>query len=587
MVEKAWFEMRELRKRKLNDAVWIPLRSTGHFAKTGDFGHLGYIDEYYGVGSIVVPLKYRSTAAKLGWSDIGPSQHDAPYVDEGEYVAADRYRFWQEEGEGTRLVFDIYTHGAHSQDWILHPDIILGFGLIREGDYWLAPADGYVEVVRIRRDAAGHMMAIEIRAEHLKDYLAARQAGLYVTSYRSRQMVLPTQEFVWTPEEWEHADGVRWQGHVTAIHEGGMRYGERAAVFHVGHKNFDGELDVPVLPHPLEGEFDSKNWEVEHAGRKVFSVEGEFWKEEWVEPGLLSTRIREDKQPSTTSFIVDASGQRFNGDQLTKGGRWLWFRPDVIPALGHRRGGSLEWYTRFTGGVTCIPSSRIHYGTNHQGLVNVYAKDIGYLPEWQQRIWAGFNVSPEGGVSEELQMAQVKGEPAQTQAPELFLPRALERINQVSMKRFATMLMREHEQLGSIVERTHRFRALDSQGLFALAKDLARVTADQFDARAIRKLLRPDVDEKLGSLKCVEKLLSKDIGTDRARSVLGPLFGVWELRLGDAHLPKGDQEAAFQLVGVNRSLPLVHQGAQLIAFCVATLYDIAYILEHKTEVPPS
>ncbi len=184
-------------------------------------------------------------------------------------------------------------------------------------------------------------------------------------------------------------------------------------------------------------------------------------------------------------------------------------------------------------------------------------------------------------------MAQVKGEPAQTQAPELFLPRALERINQVSMKRFATMLMREHEQLGSIVERTHRFRALDSQGLFALAKDLARVTADQFDARAIRKLLRPDVDEKLGSLKCVEKLLSKDIGTDRARSVLGPLFGVWELRLGDAHLPKGDQEAAFQLVGVNRSLPLVHQGAQLIAFCVATLYDIAYILEHKTEVPPS
>jgi len=33
-------------------------------------------------------------------------------------------------------------------------------------------------------------------------------------------------------------------------------------------------------------------------------------------------------------------------------------------------------------------------------------KDIAYLPEWQQRIWSAFNVSPEGGVSDELLASQ-------------------------------------------------------------------------------------------------------------------------------------------------------------------------------------
>jgi hypothetical protein len=58
-------------------------------------------------------------------------------------------------------------------------------------------------------------------------------------------------------------------------------------------------------------------------------------------------------------------------------------------------------------------------------LLNAYAKDVAFLPEWLQRVWAGFNVSPEGKVSAELFLAQGRGEPAGTQTPEPFFPLVL------------------------------------------------------------------------------------------------------------------------------------------------------------------
>ena len=73
---------------------------------------------------------------------------------------------------------------------------------------------------------------------------------------------------------------------------------------------------------------------------------------------------------------------------------------------------------------------RLRRPTN--GLINAYAKDILLLPEWRQRPWAGFNISPEGGVSDDLFDAQVKGIPAKTQAPGPFLQRGIEVRNQLA-----------------------------------------------------------------------------------------------------------------------------------------------------------
>ena len=48
----------------------------------------------------------------------------------------------------------------------------------------------------------------------------------------------------------------------------------------------------------------------------------------------------------------------------------------------------------------------MHFGVNALGFVNVFAKDIGFLREWEQQIWAGFNVGPEGGREEFLGLGE-------------------------------------------------------------------------------------------------------------------------------------------------------------------------------------
>lgn len=216
---------------------------------------------------------------------------------------------------------------------------------------------------------------------------------------------------------------------------------------------------------------------------------------------------------------------------------------------------------------------------NDIGLVNVYAKDIGILAEWKQRIWAGFNVGPDGGVSKELLAAQAEGSPANTPAPEAFLPRAFASLNEVTESNFGFRLFRDHSDSGSLIAAAHRFRATDQAGVYWLAKDLARLTADSIDTAAVQKIVQPPKGEKWGSLKSLEKLLGLHIAADVARTLVAPLVGIYELRHADAHLASSEIDEAFSLARVDRSQPFIFQGYALLDSCVSSLYKILDILK--------
>ena len=80
---------------------------------------------------------------------------------------------------------------------------------------------------------------------------------------------------------------------------------------------------------------------------------------------------------------------------------------------------------------------------------------------------------------------------------------------------FRFRIFREHADFKALLAGAHRFRATDQAGLFALAKDLARLTADSIDATAIQKIVPPPRWEKWGSLKSLEKLLAGRIGAEK------------------------------------------------------------------------
>ncbi|MEX2302323.1 MAG: hypothetical protein WD733_15385, partial [Bryobacterales bacterium] len=243
------------------------------------------------------------------------------------------------------------------------------------------------------------------------------------------------------------------------------------------------------------------------------------------------------------------------------------------------RGAGLHWHSEDVGTVWCSPGSPVVFGVNGLGLVTVYAKDVALLPDWQQRLWAGFNVSPEGGVGEELYEIQAKGDHVETSAPESLFRRGIKLLNTQAQEKLGFRLFREHDEFEAIIARTHRFRSTERGGFFALAKDVARLTADSIDVSGLHKIAPPPADKKQGSLKSLEAVLALKVGADEARRLVGPLFGVLELRHADAHLPSKELGDAFGLVGVNPDHTFVIQGKRLLQACSTALFEIREALE--------
>lgn len=586
-MEQQWFELKDARRKDWNRSVWIVLRAIQNISDAGRYGSHGYKNEFFGSGSVAFPLEQLDKVKNLSWSDIGISRQHAGYVDDKKYISTEVFRDTWREVNGINLVLEQTAEGDFPRVWILNPDIVLTLGLFQEGNVWVCPREGYDEVARIEYKG-NEPISIEIKSKYLKDYLCARGMFLYMTNYYSRDYIFENIEhFTWEETELKRNDDEfsRWEVRIMPIHEGGgEQFGSKMAVFHVARTDIDEGDDLPDISQmPSEEHTESEQWEKGFDGRKLFRVMGELWKNIVIMPAQNSPIVRGDEVESSIYFIVDLAGNKISGRKLIHAGKWLWFKPEVMNILSKRRGGELKFYSRFTGSVSCYEGYDIHFGVNDLGLINAYAKDIGLLPEWQQQIWAGFNCSPEGGISKELHASQVRAEPADSKSPEEFLPIALEYLNSSTKQLFGFNLFREHESIPKIVKSIHRFRSLSEETFYGLAKDLARVIADNLDSASIQKIVTPEKGEKWGSIKSLEKLLSSRYSSKFVRKVIAPLVGVYELRHADAHLPSSKIEEAFSLIEIDRDLPFVIQGEQMLHSIVTSLFTIFEFFRRWTD----
>lgn len=585
-MNQSWFEMLDLRKRKLDNSVWVPLRAEKSIKNDIGFGKVGYQDEFIGHGVLMVPIDKKNATEKLSWTDIGimPS-HGLNFVF-GNYSRTDLYK--SDDFQGTFLVLNqTFDNNYDNHEWHLNQDLVISLGLKKEGDIWVCPREGYIEVAKLERDKGGAPILLQIKNQFLKDYLCATGCGLYISSYFSRDEIFDDRSILsWSEDTKNSKDGKDfWECRVMEIHEGGFPFGKKVAVSHVSRTDVHEDEDVPdMTSFPTDENVKSKFYERSFKGKKLFRIMGELWKYEWINPAPTSPITLGHEQPIDIYYIVDAAGKKESGKELTNGGKWLWFKPDLVLALLSKRGGFLTWYTKDTGNISCAPAWGVHFGMNDLGLITVYAKDVGNLPLWQQQIWVGHNISPEGGISKELHASQVKAEPASTKAPEAFISRVIDEINEVSKKRFNIQFFRGHNSVNNIINSINRFRAVDDKGLFSLAKDIARIIVDDIDVDGLQKIAKPPKGTKWGSIKTIENLLALKIPQEAARRITGPLVGIYELRLGDAHLPSNDIENSFDLINIDRNLPSVIQGYQMIFACVDNLHLILSIIDKWDEI---
>ena len=188
-----WFEMREIRRRRLANGVWIPLRLAQTTQPPFPCGpETGVIsaEELYCAGSVAFPEANRAKAEELGWMDIGLTHSPGPYAFKNSYKPCEVYQWSDEEDLGVSLVFEQHVGAGHPSVWHLSQDLVLALGLIREGTNWVRPQEGYIDVVREVHNDKEELKGFLIRSEFLRDYLAARRLALRVAAYRQRTATL-------------------------------------------------------------------------------------------------------------------------------------------------------------------------------------------------------------------------------------------------------------------------------------------------------------------------------------------------------------------------------------------------------------
>ena len=581
-----WIAMRDIRRRRYATAVWIPLRLCETIVLQGTEDHPDSQVEFICANSVAIPVANREQGNELGWSEIGLMHEGGPCsISADNYKHAEKFRRNDIDDVGVELVIVQHFNADTPSIWHPNQDMVVALGLLQDGDTWVRAEEGFVEVMRRRRAADDHTIALEIKSEYLRDYLAARGLALRLATYRQRCAITEEAEYPELDDNQfysEEKNDDRLEVRQYSVDERGGDPDISMAVFHMWRTDVDPGEDVPVFERENDENTDGRSYSRTGRAAKTYEkIEGKRWREEWIEPSARSLRVRGETPVEEHTYIVAADGSRERSSVLDDEdiGKYLWFRPAVINELLSVKGGGLGWYTRETGSVWYSKTYPVHWGLNDQGLINVYACDVAGLPHWQQNIWAGFNTTPEGGVSRELLAAQMEANPAHTSAPEIDLLEAIDRLESAFAHRFGQPLMRAHDQADRLLKGVHRFRALEPDGTLRLAKEITRISIERLDKTALLNAAGDGVDKKLGTLKLLEKCIEPIAGTEAAHRILGPLVGIYDLRGADAHLPTQAIADAFLLAGVDQTAQPISQGMALIQNCATALNEVAELME--------
>lgn len=588
-MNRDWVLQARETRRSFANATWVPLRASldEKQGKT-QVTEIGYVSEYFGCGAVAFPPQHRGVAEELSWVDLGIGHSARPYAySDGYYSPIDQYQYTDKDPIGVELVFVHDQPIVGGTKWILNPDLIIALRLVKEGNNWVRPKEDFVVVAREIIDSDGKHRLIEIKREFLIDYLAARGLSLRLSYYRQRIEIVASldgTEYEGLENHQNDRDGGRFELRMRSLND---VYGGSWASFRVWRTDVDEDEDAPVLGPERDDNTEFSKAEGVRSGPSGVRVEGEFWKDEWIDHRGLSVRVRGDADNSLPHFIIETDGTRAASSALDYEniGRWLWFRTSIVTDLIGRRGFALKWYTAETGAIRSTSGYATHFGINSADLLTIYAYDIARLAAWEQHIWAAHNVPPDGKVSGELLSAQVKTQPASTHAVEELLFVSMRMLERCFQERFGVELFSHDIDDESAMQHVSRFHSRDQASLLRLAKEIIRVLSDRINVRELRRISTHKERDKLGSNKLLQDVLATQVGEERARQVIGPVVGAYDMRVGDAHPTGSKLGEALKLAGIDEYRSYLRQGEQLIHNVGHSVWWIGKLIFEKNANP--
>ena len=572
---KEWFELSDLRKRLFSNAAWIPVYGYKTVSENGRYPDVGYNSETISIGAAAIFAEFREDAEKLEWTDFNRTDHSPFLSNENEYFETSSFFDWGEKKLGFSLAMSRYLNSSHPRQVEIHQDFIFAYGLINEGNIWVRPHSGYETVIKAEVNEKNEITYVAIRGEYLRDYLAARNAALRLYYYRERDSVLSEKPGFGWPEEYSiiderhHRCEVRWH----EIDETGDIPGSTWALFTAKRTDVDPDEEIPDFSDSDDESYETSSTTGVREGTEIrYRVTGALWRAEWIEPNEKTQRLGYNDPDEDFSVTIDASGEKVKLSTLRIEtiGKYLWFDASLVETILSKRGGGLTWYSEQTGSLRANFDSGVHFGMNELGHINAYAYDIALLPLWERQIWVSQNIVPDGGVSEEFLKVQMECVPPSSLSAEQRLHKSIEWLDECCLKKYNQSILRHHPEIEDLKSKIHRFRALNETGLKGLAKDIVKFSIERLDKKSLMEILKSK-DKNLGTLKLLQLLLATVTTKEFAEKHVAPLFGVYDLRMTDAHLSSSAIESCYDRIGIDTDLPNVIQGEFLINRIANTL----------------
>src|SRR5690606_18193361 len=108
-------------------------------------------------------------------------------------------------------------------------------------------------------------------------------------------------------DQQEQRDSGRFELRIRSLED---VFGGSWQMFRVWRTDIDEEEDAPVMGPESDENTGHESSQGHRSGYEGFRIEGEFWRDEWIENQGLSVRVRGDVDSNAPHFIVDTDGTR-------------------------------------------------------------------------------------------------------------------------------------------------------------------------------------------------------------------------------------------------------------------------------------
>lgn len=558
MFSQAWFEMGDVKGVTYHGDEWTPLW-VYDVSKEGEMFSSSYKEEIYRVRTLFAPIRNKSSLFER-WLDIDSDDVYA-CVDRGNYCKPGTYyldsRIDWVGGEYT--VFRYGIASGETSELQINQDFIAALKLVPKEDCWVRPCESNQVVIKIEKSGNGKPASVLVRTECLRDYLCARGMGLYLEEFRHRQM------------QDKDGRGINWMKSPVVEHryksDGNAQYEWKGWLFkHFDHHQWEDvhSVEEEVLP-----------------GSQYYRIEGQLWKQIWINPASSSGRVAGDDIAYEYYVLPDGTKHKISTlDDDKYGHVYLFFRPDVIRHV-LSVGAQIQWDARDVFSIKFPSGQDAMFGISKKGSCFSISADIARLEPWEQSVLHGDNIKPEAQSEYEeceLFKNQMMCEFLSTRAPEIEFPKALEALGVIFKKKTDLDLWRDSDFRAVSVS---RFVSEDRDGYVALAKLITAAMIERMNTASLKAVINGAIETKqLGSISLLsEALRVVDPKIDWTQAI-GFMKDVNYTRQAAAHLmPEEEIEKRVQAVRMDAGISWIERGARLIDYANQGLVSIMQALK--------